>query len=216
MARKEKKYHFIYKTTNLISGKYYIGMHSTHNLKDGYMGSGRNLRYSIKKYGKDNHKIEVLEFFDNRKDLKKRERDVVNLKEIAKKDCMNIQLGGYGGFINEAHRKKCSDAGNDAFLFRLNNDKEFRERISKETSETNLRLIKEGKLKVPTYDWTGRNHSEESKSKMSESKKGTGIGEKNSQYGTCWITKEGINKKIKKEDLNSFIVDGWKRGRDFN
>ena len=207
MARKEKKYHFIYKTTNLISGRYYIGMHSAVSLEDGYIGSGNRLILAIRKHGKENFKREILEFFETRKELRKREAEIVTLEEIAKKECMNMRVGGEGG---------ASKKGNDAFLFRLNNDKEFRERISKETSETNLRLIKEGKLKVPTYDWTGRNHSEESKSKMSESRKGTGIGEKNSQYGTCWITKEGINKKIKKEDLNSFIVDGWKRGRDFN
>ena len=62
MARKEKKYHFIYKTTNLLSGKYYIGMHSTDNLDDGYLGSGRRLRYSINKYGKESHKREIIEF----------------------------------------------------------------------------------------------------------------------------------------------------------
>ena len=47
----KKKFHFIYKTTNLINSKYYIGMHSTSNLKDGYLGSGKYLRSSIKKYG---------------------------------------------------------------------------------------------------------------------------------------------------------------------
>jgi len=30
---------------------------------------------------------------------------------------------------------------------------------------------------------------------MSLLRKGTGIGDKNSQFGTCWITKEGENKK---------------------
>ena len=42
---------FIYKTTNLINGKYYIGMHSTDNLEDVYIGSGKRLWFSIKNYG---------------------------------------------------------------------------------------------------------------------------------------------------------------------
>jgi hypothetical protein len=48
---------------------------------------------------------------------------------------------------------------------------------------------------------------------MSETSKGMGVGETNSQYGTCWITKEGINKKIKKEDLETYQLDGWLKGR---
>ena len=54
MSRKEKEYHFIYKTMNLINEKYYIGMHSTDNLNDGYIGSGKRLWHSIRKYGKEN------------------------------------------------------------------------------------------------------------------------------------------------------------------
>ena len=38
-------------------------------------------------------------------------------------------------------------------------------------------------------------------------------GEKNSQYGTCWITKDGTNKKIKKEELSLYESEGWIKGR---
>ena len=44
-----------------------MGGHSTNNINDGYLGSGKILKYSIKKYGKENHKIERLEFFDTKK-----------------------------------------------------------------------------------------------------------------------------------------------------
>ena len=74
MPRKQYTLHYIYKTTNLLNGKYYIGMHSTFNINDGYLGSGKRLWYSINKYGKQNHKIEIIEFCDNRDELKKKRR----------------------------------------------------------------------------------------------------------------------------------------------
>jgi hypothetical protein len=95
MAKKgygtRKKYHFIYKTTNLLSGRYYIGMHSTDDLNDGYLGSGTYLRRSINKHGKENHSIEILEFLNSREELAAREREIVSLQEIAKKECMNLK-----------------------------------------------------------------------------------------------------------------------------
>ncbi len=73
-----RKHHYIYKITrNDGSGKYYIGMHSTDNLDDGYFGSGQILWHSIKKHGKEIHSIEILEFLTDRESLKKRERELV-------------------------------------------------------------------------------------------------------------------------------------------
>lgn len=218
---KKYKYHFLYKVINLLSEKYYIGIHSTNNLKDGYMGSGVKIRESIKYYGRKKHKIEILEFFDNRVDLLERESIVVNEELINDELCMNLIPGGLGnggGFKDFDHMMKCSKAGNDAYLHRLHNDEDFRNMISEKATTNNLRLHKEGKLKTwkDNYDWTGRSHSESTKIKMSESKKGKGVGEENSQYGTCWITKDGINKKIKKDLLFSYEIDGWEKGRKVN
>lgn len=213
MPRKERKYHFIYKTTNILSGKYYIGMHSTDNLDDGYLGSGKRLRYSINKYGEENHSREILEFLDSRKELKRREEEIVNLNEIAKIECMNLKVGGTGGFS-----KTDATKGGYAFANRLKTDTDFRERHSKIASDNMSNgLVK--KWKDPEYrnnmlskiNWTGKSHSEETKKKMSDSSNNKG--ENNSQYGTCWIYKDSINKKIKKIDLGSYLELGWNRGR---
>jgi len=210
MPRKEKKYHFIYKTTNLLSGKYYIGMHSTDNLDDGYLGSGKRLRYSINKHGEENHVREILEFLDSREELKKREEEIVDLNEIAKEKCMNLMVGGKGGFSIEIHKMGGAVMAK-AINERFENDKEFREKCVKVRSETMKNNHKTGK--VSQYDWTGKKHSDDTIKKMREDRKGKGAGKSNSQFGTCWITKDGVNKKIKKEKLKSFTQRGWVKGR---
>lgn len=211
MPRKEKKFHFIYKTTNLLNDKYYIGMHSTDNLDDGYLGSGKRLRYSINKHGAENHEREILEFVDNREELKKREKEVINLDEIAKKDCMNLMVGGQGGFISDEQQRRRSIAGSKASIEKLRTDKEFRERQKKTVSENFKKAHRDGKIKYDTF--IGKKHTEETKKKMRESMKGLGKGEKNSQYGTCWITRDGENRKVKKEELETFVKEGWEKGR---
>ena len=42
--KKQKKFIFIYKTTDLINDKIYIGVHGTNKLNDGYIGSGNSLK----------------------------------------------------------------------------------------------------------------------------------------------------------------------------
>ena len=56
----DHKYHYCYKITNKINGKYYIGVHSTNNLSDGYMGSSRSLNEDIAKTSKNNFELLIL------------------------------------------------------------------------------------------------------------------------------------------------------------
>jgi len=211
MARKQKTIHYLYKTTCLITGRYYIGMHSTSNLDDGYMGSGLRLRRSIRKYGVDNHEKEILEFFDTREELAIREKEIVNFELIKEDMCMNLVAGGNGGFISVEGYKKGAKKMNEIINQRKKDDKEFAEKCRLVVSNALKQMHKEGKITPP--DWTGKKHSDVTKQKMSESSKGKGIGENNSQYGTCWITKDGTNKKIKKEDIGSYLNKGWVKGR---
>jgi hypothetical protein len=101
----QRKYHYIYKITRLDeSGKYYIGMHSTDKVEDGYFGSGTLLSKSIKKHGKDKHSKEILEFLPTREALKCREKEIVNDELLGDKRCMNLKLGGEGNSSEDSRR----------------------------------------------------------------------------------------------------------------
>ena len=89
-----KKYHIIYKTTNIINNKIYIGYHGTNEIEDGYLGSGYDLKQAFKKYGKSNFQREVLFIFDNPIEAYKKEREIVDEAFVARKDTYNLTVGG--------------------------------------------------------------------------------------------------------------------------
>lgn len=86
----EYKFHIIYKTTNLINGKIYVGLHSTDNIDDGYLGSGWVLKSAIKKYGRENFKREVLLVLSNREEAREVESLLVD-KELYGKVAHNAK-----------------------------------------------------------------------------------------------------------------------------
>ena len=100
MSNDNKKYHYIYITTCKVTDKRYIGIHSTNDLDDGYMGSGVLLKDSIKKHGAANHVREILEFADNREMLSEIERGVVNIEMLKDPKYLNLKLGGDGGYMS--------------------------------------------------------------------------------------------------------------------
>lgn len=62
-------------------------------------------------------------------------------------------------------------------------------------------------------NWTGLRHSEKTKKIISEKNKINQEGDKNSQYGTCWVYKNKESIRIKKEQLDKYIDNGWNKGR---
>jgi group I intron endonuclease len=61
----------VYKTTNLVNGKSYIGKDKHNN--PNYLGSGKRLHSAIKKYGKENFKKEILEYCNTYDELRDKE-----------------------------------------------------------------------------------------------------------------------------------------------
>jgi len=90
--------HYLYCIENLINGKIYVGKHSTTDMNDGYMGSGKALLHAIKKYGVENFQKHVLITFQSSEDAFKFERQIVNEEFINDDNTYNIRVGGMGGF----------------------------------------------------------------------------------------------------------------------
>lgn len=219
MEHDQKKYHFIYKTTNVITGKFYVGMHSTNNLDDGYIGSGRRLKYSILKYGISNHQFEILEFYETRQQLCDRERELVNEEMLLDSLCMNLKVGGRGGFLPiEACRRggqqqHTSDTTSRKCL-RLR-DKDVREKAANTLKETLAQK------KLDGYDSFFACREKVLTDEVKEKRRKTfaAIGHQqgaaNSQFGTCWVFNDTnqVAKKIKVEELQEMLDSGWRRGR---
>lgn len=97
MAAQHKKYHFVYKITNSINGKYYIGVHSTNVIEDGYMGSGSLLRRDIKEHGINNFEREILHHFETRHEALQKEMEIVNFDFLRDEMTYNLVIGGAMG-----------------------------------------------------------------------------------------------------------------------
>lgn len=219
----KKIYYLVYKTTNLVNGKIYIGKHETDNLNDGYLGSGNLLKLAIKKYGQENFKREILFECSTKEEMDAKESELVDEEFLKRNDVYNVKLGGSGGFdfinstgINNSGDNAGKGGRRNSQLLKENitHKTEFRQKISngvrkiwKEHPETFDKF-------VHSLPFLGKHHTEETKAKMREAAK-LRIGEKNSSFGTVWIYNESLaqNKKVKKELANDFLKQGWKLGR---
>ena len=202
-------FYTIYKTTNLITGKFYVGKHQTLDLLDDYLGSGKLLKRAVAKYGEHNFHKEILHICKSEKHMNILEKIlVVPDPEIN----YNLCPGGKGGwgYLNnstETHIERCKKGYKNADLSRYNLTRDY----SKQ-SERNKLLHNQGILKPPP-NWTGRKHREETKifigKKNSEAQKGF----KNSQFNTVWLNNGATNKKVKKEEVDFYYEKGYTKGR---
>lgn len=208
--------YYTYKITNKVNGKFYIGVHKTTDLDDGYMGSGKLLTQAIKKYGIENFEKEILNTFSSAEEMFDSEAEIVNENFIERRDTYNVKIGGSGGWdhINndvEFRKEKNRKAGHKthalyADKYVLWGAKGGRANFRKNGMNPGITLA--GKTAM-----LGKKHTPETIAKMSASSKGTGIGKQNSQYGTCWIHNNQVSKTINKDDLDEYLIEGWIKGR---
>lgn len=179
-----KLYNYVYLITNNINGKIYVGKHSTCNLNDGYMGSGKILKLAYNKYGIENFTKHILAFADTEDELN--DLEMFYIKDLdAKTKGYNLTDGGEGtlGFPSPNKGK----FGVDSTMYGKHHSEETKKKISNSNkgktigrtpwnkgvthSDETKKKISDARKGVPS--WIGLHHSEETKKKISESKKGT-------------------------------------------
>ncbi|CAH9017383.1 putative NUMOD3 domain-containing DNA-binding protein [Vibrio phage 150E35-1] len=174
----DKLYH-VYRTTNLVNGRYYIGMHKGHissdgGFSDGYKGSGNLLWCAIRKYGWDNFVVEVLSSHGTRDEVQVAERDAIS-SVLSDSMCYNLCPGGYGGaWFNKdgTHINTGRKHAPGTFVFT-------------ETHKRNISLGRRGirlspevraamseRLKGSGNPFYGKNHSEETRAHLSKVRAG--------------------------------------------
>lgn len=189
-------YGYIYKTVNLVNGKIYIGQKKSKKfLGNKYLGSGRKLHCAISHYGEENFKVYLIEEVENQEDMDPREIYWIKYYGSTNPEKgYNLSLGGNTrrdlvGIHNGFYGKKHSDETR-----RINSEKH------KGKTPWNKGLTKESDDRV-------RQYSKSLKNTLNQK----GAKNKNS----TWINKSGICYMINKDDLSSYLLQGYSVGRIF-
>lgn len=163
-------HYLIYKITNLVNGKFYIGQHKTDDLEDNYWGSGLAIHRAIDKYGIENFVFTVLIDLKNEEEMNLLEELVVNEDFIKRADVYNLKTGGSRGKYSFESRMKISIAnkGQKAWNKGIKMSEEFiqKDRIS----HIGQKAWNKGKTDV---------YSTETKKKISNSRTGKCCGDEN-------------------------------------
>lgn len=160
----ERKFNYVYITTNMLNSKQYVGSHATDNIDDGYLGSGTYFFNSVKKYGKENFKREFLEECSDILEARKLEGFYIEKYNTLRPNGYNISPKGGIGFMGAVHSKETKLKQS---LSAKNKNPEKCSMFGKHHSEeTRLKMSESAKIRNPNM--LGKHHSEETRLKMRE------------------------------------------------
>lgn len=216
-------FYTIYKTTNVLNGKIYIGKHKTKNPNDEYLGSGHLIQLAIKKYGKVNFVKEVLFVFGSEIEMNAKERELVTEEFVLQDTNYNLCTGGDGGF-GYINRELTEVVKGYAWINREGlNNKKIQNKVAAEKIKTDPEFKKffsekishglaNRKKKDSWVEATSQLNSPESmlKKKATWAKNNHQKGKNNSQFGSFWITNGIENRKLR---MGEEIPNCWKKGR---
>lgn len=196
------KQHYIYMTTNNITGMKYIEKHYG-ELDDSYLGSGTILKRAISKYGKENFTKSILAISDNDEQNNEQEKYFIALYNATKNPLFyNIHEGGSGGNTTAGYTKEQKQAlkeklkevnkGKNNGMYGKYHSEQTKQFLSYWAEfERNNNIYRTSEFKEKMSKLTsgknngmyGKKHTQESKEKMSINSKGKTAGEKNGMYG---------------------------------
>jgi group I intron endonuclease len=170
----------IYKTTNLINGKIYIGQ--THYDRHDYFGSGVLLKEAIEKYGVDNFVKEYIDEASSQEELDAKEMFwIKELNSQNREIGYNIADGGWNYFtMSDEVKEKISNTlkgkyvGNAAFRKGIPLSEEHKNLLS--VAMTGRKLSQETKDKLSNAH-KGKKLSQKTKDKLSNAHKGKKLSE---------------------------------------
>ena len=206
----------VYKITNLINNKIYIGCHITSDLNDSYMGSGKIICQAIKKYGINSFKKEILFILENETEMFIREKKLISKFNPD----YNLHKGGNGGFTYINNNKisvnnfetretaqKASKRAQEVMKELRKNTPQWEINKAKKSSETLKRKYKSGEIKP---GFLGKKHTEKFKQNKSKTMSIKQKGELNSHYGRkhSQKAKNKISESLKKYYLSKLNING--------
>lgn len=210
-------YGYIYKTTNLINGKIYIGQHKSKVFDQKYKGSGMIIRLAFDKYGFDNFKTEIIEWCNTFEELNQKEEYYIEYYNSRnEKIGYNIRIGGIQSRMSESSREKIhlNSLINPNYGMKGKKQSELCKKINstihkgcspankgqKMTEEQRQKCIISHLGQIP---WNkGIPMSNDAKIKLSSKSK-----------GRKWMNDTEIEKRIPESLIQEYLKNNWKFGR---